>query len=231
MNYDPITTGYYTKLESFESHVQNAFIAKVYSIVFCQLLCSAVFSIVTYCVKPVQNYVLEHPEMMAMSVGGLLSCMIFMFCGRLNGFAGPILLSVFTLCQSYILGIMCTAYNPVALLSALCLTSITTGTLTVYVYVNKHKDFSWTIPMLLSGSACFIMLIVFTWIFGITMFTNVVLGTFGSLLFSIYLVWDTHYILTRYTPEDFILASLNLYLDIINLFMSFLRLMSSRNEI
>ena len=230
MSYDPITTGYYTKLESFESHVQNAFIAKVYSIVFCQLLCSAGFSVVTYCIKPVQDYVLSHPELMVISFGGLLSCMIYMFCGKLNGVAGPIVLSVFSICQSYILGIMCTAYSPVTLLSALCLTSITTGTLTVYVHVNKHKDFSWTIPLLLTGSTCFMMLILFTWIFGTSDFTNVVLGTFGSLLFSGYLVWDTYYILTRYTPEDYILASLNLYLDIINLFMSFLRL-TSRNDI
>ena len=224
MTYDPITTEYYTKLESFESPVQNVFITKVYTIVFCQLLCSAGFSIITYCLKSVQNYVFAHPELMAISFGGMLSCMLYMFCSNLQGISGPVVLVTFTLCQSYILGIMCTSYSPLALLSALCFTSITTGILTVYVHINKHKDFSWTIPILLSSSTCFIMLILFTLIFGTSMFTNIVIGTFGSILFSCYLIWDTYYILSRYTSDQYILASLNLYLDIINLFLSFLRL-------
>jgi len=227
MSYDPITTGYYTKLESYESNVQNTFISRVYTIVFCQLLCSACFSILTYCYKPVRNFVFVHPEFLAIALAGLFSCMIYMYCSK----AGPFVLSLFTICQSYILGILCTAYSPVTLLSALSLTAITTGTLTVYVCLNKHKDFTWTLPLLLSGSVSFMMLIILTWVFGTSVFTNIVLGTFGSVLFSGYLVWDTYYILTRYTPEEYILASLNLYLDIINIFISFLRVVSSRNEI
>lgn len=231
MNYDPITTGYYTKLESFENDIQNTFISKVYSIVFCQLLCSAAFSIVTYNYNSVQIYVFSHPELIATCFGLLLSCTIYLFCAKLHGLSGPIVLTIFTLCQSFILGILCTAYSPVSLLSALSLTTATTGTLTMYVHFNKHENFAWTIPLLLSGSMSFMMLIMLTWVFGTSAFTHVVIGTFGSLLFSGYLVWDTYYILTRYTPEDYILASLNLYIDIINLFVSFLRIVSSRDEI
>ena len=135
---------------------------------------------------------------------------------------------MFTLCQSYILGILCTMYSPVSLLSALSLTTITTGTLTVYVKINKHKDFSWILPMLISGGLSFITLFIFTWIFGTTSFTNIALGIMGSLLFSGYLIWDTYYILTRYTPDDYILAALKLYVDIVNMFACFLRMTSRK---
>ena len=226
---DPITTGYYTKLESHEFDVQNVFIKKVYFIVACQLLCSTAVSALTYTYHPVRIYVLTHPEIIAISLCGMFSCMVVMFCTQLRGTIGHLVLSVFTLCQSLLLGLLCTAYSPITLLSALSLTTATTGTLTVYVHLNKDKSFTWMLPLLISGSISFMMLIVFTWIFGTSSFTNIVIGTFGSILFSGYLVWDTHYILTRYTPEDYISAALNLYIDIINLFISFLRI-TSRND-
>ena len=41
----------------------------------------------------------------------------------------------------------------------------------------------------------------------------------GLILFSIYIIYDTNYILQRNYKGDFILASLDYYLDILNIFL------------
>jgi FtsH-binding integral membrane protein len=51
----------------------------------------------------------------------------------------------------------------------------------------------------------------------------------SAFLFSAYIVYDTQQILKRASPEEYILASVELYLDIINLFLSVLRILNSRD--
>jgi FtsH-binding integral membrane protein len=48
--------------------------------------------------------------------------------------------------------------------------------------------------------------------------TNSILTTIGIVLFSIYIIYDTNNILQKNYYGDFITASLDYYLDILNLF-------------
>ena len=50
--------------------------------------------------------------------------------------------------------------------------------------------------------------------------TNSILTTFGIVLFSIYIIYDTNQILQKNYYGDFITASLDYYLDILNLFVN-----------
>ena len=54
-------------------------------------------------------------------------------------------------------------------------------------------------------------------------FSNKLLATVGTLVFSLYVLYDTHVILQRNYNGDFINASMGYYLDIINLFTNLLR--------
>jgi len=64
---------------------------------------------------------------------------------------------------------------------------------------------------------------------------GLVYASLGALLFSVYLVYDTQLMLGgnhKYSisPEEYIFAALNLYLDIINIFMYILTIIGlSRN--
>lgn len=49
----------------------------------------------------------------------------------------------------------------------------------------------------------------------------------GVVIFSGYIVLDTYLIFNRYSAEDYILASVSLYLDIINLFIRILQILSA----
>ena len=48
----------------------------------------------------------------------------------------------------------------------------------------------------------------------------------GALVFSLFIIYDTHMIMRKLSPEEYIFAAINLYLDIINLFLHILRMMS-----
>ena len=48
----------------------------------------------------------------------------------------------------------------------------------------------------------------------------------GAFLFSAFIIFDTQMIMTRVSPEDYIMATIQLYLDIINLFIEILRILN-----
>jgi len=49
----------------------------------------------------------------------------------------------------------------------------------------------------------------------------------GAALFSLYIVYDVHMIARKLSPDEYIPASISLYLDILNLFLHILRILSS----
>ena len=65
------------------------------------------------------------------------------------------------------------------------------------------------------------------------MFENV-MCLFGTLLFGVYLVYDTQIIMKKYgevyTVDDYIFASIQIYLDIINLFLVILSVFGNNKK-
>lgn len=59
---------------------------------------------------------------------------------------------------------------------------------------------------------------------------NFMMSIFGALLFSAYLVFDIHMIMHHYSEEDYILACITIYLDIINLFLELLKILNEINR-
>ena len=52
----------------------------------------------------------------------------------------------------------------------------------------------------------------------------------GALLFSLFIIFDTHMLMHKLSPEEYIVATINLYLDIINLFLHLLKLLGERKN-
>jgi len=52
-----------------------------------------------------------------------------------------------------------------------------------------------------------------------------VYGGFSALVFCGYIVYDTDNLIKRFTYDEYILASVALYLDILNLFLTILRIL------
>jgi protein lifeguard len=68
-----------------------------------------------------------------------------------------------------------------------------------------------------------------------TQVMQILYAALGAGIFSMYIVFDTQLMLGgkhKYTisPEDYIMAALSLYVDIINLFLMILRLVGASND-
>lgn len=55
--------------------------------------------------------------------------------------------------------------------------------------------------------------------------TEAIYGAMGAIIFSGYIVYDTDNLIKRFTYDEYIWASVTLYLDILNLFLTILRML------
>lgn len=106
--------------------------------------------------------------------------------------------------------------------AALC--ALIFGILSAYVHITK-QDFDWMGGILL---VALIMLIVagigfmfFPSAFGIFMWSCI-----SAVIFSGFILYDTSRIILKYDTEEVVSAVLDLYLDVINLFLDLLRILS-----
>jgi len=149
-----------------------------------------------------------------------------------------ILLSLFTLAEGTMLGVMCTFYDASSILMAAGMTAVVVLTLTAFARYT-------TIDFTGMGIYLYVCLIVFVLTgFIAGLFVGLLGGNFqtlqlvyaagGVLLFSCYLVYDTQLIVGgkhskfQFSVDDYVFAALNLYLDIINLFIYILQLLNQR---
>mmetsp|Transcript_30151 Transcript_30151/g.70439 ORF Transcript_30151/g.70439 Transcript_30151/m.70439 type:complete len:137 (+) Transcript_30151:131-541(+) len=114
---------------------------------------------------------------------------------------------------------------------AFLLTAAITGGLTFYT-LKSDRDFSFMgaalhggLSMLLLGG---LLNMVVMWATGGALFHgqfSFLLAICGALLFSAFIVYDTHMISQRLGPDQYIEATIMLYLDIVNLFLELLRIL------
>merc|ERR1712012_433830 len=60
--------------------------------------------------------------------------------------------------------------------------------------------------------------------------TETAMAVGGALLFSLFIIFDTQMIMTRLSAEEYIVATIQLYLDIINLFIEILKSLEKVNR-
>lgn len=59
---------------------------------------------------------------------------------------------------------------------------------------------------------------------------ELVISIGGAFLFCMFILYDTQMMMQTLSPEEYILATINLYLDIINLFVYILRILQAANR-
>ena len=147
-------------------------------------------------------------------------------------------LCAFTATQSWLVGLLVMQYVDAGLgnLIGQAVTLTATDVLVLSAYVLSAKDnFNFlgaglrvALWSLLAGSAVELLSIYSP--FGLVVQTvpmqDLTLGVVGSIVFSLYLVYDLSMTRTEYAEDNrLVAASLNIYLDILNLFVDFLRVL------
>ena len=163
------------------------------------------------------------------SLIGVFVSLIALMCYRQTYPHNLLLLTIFTFLMSWMVGTTCTMYAARGLsalvVEAFAITSVIFIALTLFTVQSKW-DFSFL------GVGLGVALIGFiTWGFFASlafpsfMFSQVY-ALIGSLIFSLFVVYDTWVITQKLSYDEYVLGAINLYLDFINLFLMILRLLS-----
>ncbi|EGO25500.1 hypothetical protein SERLADRAFT_465769 [Serpula lacrymans var. lacrymans S7.9] len=194
------------------AEVRNAFVRKVYTILFCQILATCIvagglsqsFSAIVW--------VQTHTWVFYVSLFGTLVNLGLLYWKRHSHPINFALLSTFTLLEAFSLGVVVAFYNNAIVLQALLITLGVFLGLTLFTFQSKY-DFSGLGPWLFGGLMALLMTgIVGVFIpFGRTM--DLIFAIGGCLIFSGYIVYDTYVINRRLSPDEFIMGSISLYLE------------------
>ncbi|XP_006259337.1 protein lifeguard 4 isoform X1 [Alligator mississippiensis] len=219
---------YGSSVASASVHVRMAFLRKVYSILSVQVLLTTVTSAVFLYSSTIQTFVHERPALLLLSVLGSLGMILALTLYRHQHPVNLYLLFGFTFLEALTVAVAVSFYDVSIVLQAFILTTAVFLGLTAYTLQSK-RDFSKFGAGLF---ACLWILILsgFLRLFFYSETMELVFAAGGALLFCGFIVYDTHLVMHKLSPEEYILASINLYLDIINLFLHLLRLLEAFNK-
>ncbi|XP_071034899.1 protein lifeguard 1 [Parasteatoda tepidariorum] len=218
-----------------EKAIRMAFIRKVYSILMVQLAITVGFICLFIYNESVRNYTAEHSEMIIVAIVMVFVLMIAMACCDNVRRTFPlnfICLFLFTFVESFLLGVAACAYEAEEVMWAAGICAFICLGLTAFAFQTKY-DFTMMGGFLFVALLCFVIF-GFLAIFLHDRIVQLVYACVGALIFSMYLVYDTQLLIGGHhkysiSPEEYIFAALNLYLDIINLFIYILQIIGSRN--
>lgn len=208
--------------------IRIAFLRKVLGIVGFQLIftigiCAAIYNI------PNSNQLLQKNAWIVFpNLFGSIALIIALHAYSRQVPLNYVLLAAFTAVQALTMGCVVTLFDAKVVFEAAVITGIVVASLFAYTLQNK-RDFSVGYASL--GS----LLVVLLWagIFQIIFMSpamNFVINVFGAGVFCILLVIDLDMIMYRFSPEDYIVACVSLYLDVLNLFIRILQIVAEANK-
>ena len=228
---------------SHDAVLRNGFLRKVYGIVTAQVLLTILVSVLFMYYPPFAEWV-ANPCLLAGPTDATVYCdyrlvwgvhlmtCLTLFCCYMFKNEYPlnyICLLAFTLSISITVGIICSIFTRAGyeglILQSFCLTGFIFVALSVWTLQSRIEFDFLHVPLVLA-----LLLVicagVVARIFHVP-FLYTVYAYAGAVVFMAYIVFDTYMIAKRLGYDDYIVAAIELYLDIINLFLYILRFLAS----
>ncbi|GMM51553.1 Bxi1 protein [Starmerella bacillaris] len=208
--------------------IRHRFLQRVYLLLSTQLAMTCLLSGLLMYSEGFQNWALRNTWTVWVSAIGsfvfMMACMVL----RRKYPWNVILLTAFTLCESWLVGIVTCLSDTTAVLNAFIITIIVFVGLSAFAIQTKYDFRSWR-PYL----GAFLFALFGVGIVSIFVQTNALDLTYSFIaviLFSAFILVDTQTIMNKFHPEDIVPATIELYLDIINLFLNILRILNSNDN-
>lgn len=141
-------------------------------------------------------------------------------------------LSILTLSLSYMVGMIASFYDTETVIIAVGITAVVCFTVVLFSLQSKY-DFTSCRGVLF---VCLIVLVLFAILcmFIRNRILHIVYASLGALVFTCFLAVDTQLLLGNkklaLSPEEYIFAALNLYTDIINIFLYILTIVARSRD-
>lgn len=216
--------------------IRNRFVVKVYSIVSVQLILTGVVAAPFAALS--HSWVLNNMWLMWTAYAALFVFVIVgVCCGKgLKEFpCNYIILSCISVSMGVVVGLIASFYSLQSVLTAVVITCLVFFGITFYACTTK-TDFTGCGPYLCGCALVFLLCAISLPLFSMMGFhCNILYSGLGVLLFTFYIIFDTQRIIggkhaTQFTVDDYACAALELYLDIINLFLYILQSMQSSDS-
>ncbi|CAF3019555.1 unnamed protein product [Rotaria sp. Silwood2] len=216
---------YGSNVASCHVYIRMQFLRKVYGIVTTQLCFVAFVSTVIMSLENVKLFFQNNPGFLLLLFLATMVSLFAVYLKRLEYPTNFALLALFTFFESLTIGTFVSFFDKILVLQAIILTTIIVGGLTLYTFQAK-RDFS------VMGTGLYILLCVLIaggliQIVARSPLMELGLACSGALVFSLYLVYDTQQIMRKTSPEEYIDAAIQIYLDITRLFIEILRLLEA----
>jgi FtsH-binding integral membrane protein len=212
--------------QPWETHDRNSFIVKVFTILICQLLFTAVCVYLPFLNETIKEKFLENWKLSWVIgiMGIVISCV--MCCNKQITRRVPhnyILLALFTIGEAYATAQIAASFTPEVVISALFITGAMLISVALYALLTE-KDF--TIGRGVSFSYCVsfctYLIVGYKWGYNLSIFFCMI----GSMLAALYLISDIQSIVggkrEDIHPDDYVMGALVLYLDTLTLFVAML---------
>lgn len=237
--YNSAETGTYGQdgFDAFSSKtVRLGFIRKVYGILSVQLLITLGFVCAFSLSDGARKWTRQNQWLFWVAFGTTLVTIIMLTCCENFRRKTPhnyVALMVFTFAESFMVGVISSMYYYKIVLTAVLITAVICLALTIFAFQTK-------IDFTVYNGLLFVLLIVLM-LFGLIAsfwrdgIVHLIYACLGALLFSAYLVVDTQMIVGgthkfQISSEEYVFAALTLYLDVINVFLYILQLVSAANR-
>ncbi|PAA59053.1 hypothetical protein BOX15_Mlig012592g1, partial [Macrostomum lignano] len=221
---------YSNNVASAQIYIRMGFLRKVYGILSAQLLVTSLVC-AAFLTNAEAVKASLHGGMFGLLVFCFLATMGLVFALHWKARETPInfvLLFAFTLCESVTVGFCVVHYSVGLVLQALLLTLLVTVGLTLFTLQTKRDFSAWEAPLLVALLLLLGGCVIQMFVQSSALHLAISLG--GAFLFSLFIVFDTANIMHKVSPEEYILASVDLYLDIINLFLYILRILNASKK-
>ena len=208
-------------------YVKSGFLYRVYALLTCQILVTGGICTGALFWHPMEWIRAPQTPLVSMFVAFPILCAIPLVHNKHPW--NILCLGTFTVAMSALVANAITIIQqPNVVLEALAITSVIFLSLSSVALVTK-RDFSFMGAWL----ACSIVsLLVFSLIqlFVFSPWLHVAVSWVGVVVFSGYILYDTSMMVNHYGPDDAIGACLNLYLDVLNLFMMLINVLSTGRD-
>ena len=211
--------------------LRRGFIRKVLSIIMVQFIISVGFTALALYSEPVQNLMLKHWYLAFLMILAEIVFFITLSCYQENCRKYPrnyILLLLFTLATTYVTAFLCVvSASAVVLIAILATVFFVLGLILYIFFTNRDLTFNIAILMYLPIGVVFIIVFLSTWPGHLG---NAMISMFIVALFGMYLIYDMQKLSGKFGEEykidDYIIAALTIYTDIILIFKQLIMLLS-----
>lgn len=219
--------------------IRTGFIRKVYTLLSIQLMFTFGSCLFVNLYESSSNFMLSETgiALYGLSLCGIIMLMVIMCCNGdclKNYPQNYIFLSLFTIFMTYLLAYATARYNTKFLILAIGITLSITISLTIFACQTKY-DFTGCGPYLLSFLWGLILIGIINCFLENSVLLTIQAGI-GAIVFSFYIIYDSQLIVGgkhkqyAFSIDDYVIATLSLYLDIINLFLYILQLLNGCNN-